>query len=79
MKLADFGLALNLNDERANTRAGTLVGCLHTGTGWLEGGWGREGLEAYGGPHAWLATMSARLDASGSEGAFQHMISDRVV
>lgn len=25
MKLADFGLALDLNEERANTRAGTLV------------------------------------------------------
>jgi serine/threonine protein kinase len=26
LKLADFGLAVDLNAERANTRAGTLVG-----------------------------------------------------
>jgi serine/threonine protein kinase len=33
MKLADFGLALDLNEERANTRAGTLVGVSVTTSG----------------------------------------------
>jgi serine/threonine protein kinase len=39
LKLADFGLAVDLNEERANTRAGTLVSAvitLYLLAGWQE-------------------------------------------
>jgi serine/threonine protein kinase len=37
LKLADFGLAVDLNAERANTRAGTLVGACRAEDGWASG------------------------------------------
>ena len=37
LKLCDFGLAINMREERAVTRAGTLVrGCVRVG-GWCDG------------------------------------------